>query len=665
MRKKLIIKQVDEYDCGVCCLLSIIRFYNGNVPLELLKIDSNTSRFGTNALELINAAKKYGFEGKGLKTKELNDLKCPAIAHLKLDDDFYHFVVIYEKNKDYYIVMDPAIGKQKIEKNKFLNLFTGNLIILTPITEITYLKSNPTLINLIKLFIKSNKKDIIKLYLIEFILILITIINSFILKLISTNIFVFTIIFLISLFIQNFLVLIKNRILPTINNILNLNLTKNFFSHLLLLPLKFIQLKSNGEILTRFKELRVISNFIINVLFKNLIELIICLFVFVIIILFQSKISFIIFISSLFIILISYYFYKYTNPKIIKEINNESDYNTKLNEYINSLETIKVINNYSYFHKVFNLNLKDKVTHSIKLEKILLNEDLLKEFIFSFVSLSLIFYSLYLHVSLINIITLLNLSAIFFNTLKSLLNDLKNYNYIKNIFIKLNEFFNIEEEKVLKTNNNFASNITFQNVVFSYNSLKQLSYNFSIKENAFFMIKGKNGSGKSTICKFLTKILTNYKGNILIGNKNIKDYSEIEIRNIISYSNQSAKLFKDTIKNNIILNKNISDKIFNEIAEICDLENVVKDKPNRYNSLIYENSPNFSGGEVQKIILARTLLQDRKIIILDETLSAVNINTEIKIINMMKKHLKNKTIIYITHKNLEKYFDDCIELERN
>lgn len=662
MKKKLIVKQVDESDCGVCCLLSIIKYYNGFVSLELLKIDTNTTQFGTNAYELINAATKYGLEGKGIKVNDLKNIKLPAIAHLKINN-YYHFVVIYEIKDNYIIIMDPATGKEKIELNIFLKKFTGNLIIFYKTIEITYLKSKPTLINLIKLFLKNNKKEIIKLYLIEIILIMTTILNSFSIKLISSNIILFATLFVFLINIKFILELIKNKILPTIKNIFKLDLTKNFFFHLLNLPLKFIQLKSSGEILTRFKELNLICDFVINGLFKNIIEFIICLVIFIIIILIEPKIGLLIIVGTLIIIFLNQIMHKIINPIIIKEINNETNYNSDLNEYTNSLETIKILNVNNYFYQKFNINLKEKIKHSINLEKLLLNDDLLKDLIFSFVYLFSIFYLLYLKVSLVNLITLINLMIILFDTLKSLLSDLKSYNYLKNIFIKLNEFFNIKKEEYLLTGNILKNDIHFNNVVFSYNEIKKIKYNFTIKLNTFVMIKGKNGSGKSTICKLITKILTDYQGDILIGENNIKDYTENDIRNLISYSNQFAKIFKDTIKNNIILDKN--NKNFFTICQICDLESVVKNKPNRYETLIYENSPNLSGGEIQKIILARTLFQNKKIIILDETLSAVNIKDEIKIIKSMKHYLKNKTVIYITHKNLEKYFDDCIELERN
>lgn len=662
MKHKLIVKQVDESDCGVCCLLSIIRYYKGNVPLEILKIDTNTNKFGTNAFELIEAASKYGFEGKGLKIEKISSLNLPLIAHLKISEDFYHFVVIYKIYNNNITLMDPAQGKIKMSLDNFYNKFTGYVIEITPITEITYLKQNIILNKIIKLFFKQNKKDIIKLYFIEFILIIVVLINSFSLKLLSDKINIFAICFLGCIILKLVLNIYKNKKLTSIKHFLQLNLTKNLFSHILHLPLKYIQLKTSGEILTRFKELNLISDFIINVLFKNIIEIIIFLFGLFLILIFNFQIGLMILLFSFVYIIFSYYFIKIINPRINKEINNESSYNSKLTEYINSLETIKNLNNIKFFSTHFNLNLKERVLHSIELEKIINYSNIFKELFSNLTYLILIFYSFYLKIPLINIITLLNLEMVLFDTLTSLLNDFPLISFIKSIFIKINEFFCIDEETIKLPFNIKENSITFDKVKFMYNKNQVLNYNFYIKANSFVMIKGKNGSGKSTICKLLTKIITEYTGNILIGEKNIKDYNDYEIKEIISYSNQSSKIFKDTIKNNIILDLKINEDMFSVVSKICDLESVVSKKKNRFETIVYENSPNFSGGEIQKIILARTLIKNSKIIILDETLSAVNLEDEIKIIKELKEYFKDRTIIYITHKDLDKYFDTVINL---
>ena len=95
MHKKYEIIQEEISDCGISCLASIIKYYDGYVPLETLRLQTNTSYEGTNAYNLINCANKLGFYAYGERTNEINIKNLPLIAHIKLDNELYHFIVIY------------------------------------------------------------------------------------------------------------------------------------------------------------------------------------------------------------------------------------------------------------------------------------------------------------------------------------------------------------------------------------------------------------------------------------------------------------------------------------------------------------------------------------------------------------------------------------------
>ena len=103
-------------------------------------------------------------------------------------------------------------------------------------------------------------------------------------------------------------------------------------------------------------------------------------------------------------------------------------------------------------------------------------------------------------------------------------------------------------------------------------------------------------------------------------------------------------------------------KKFTEICKLCHLEELVYKKPLRYETFINKNFSNLSGGEKQRIILARALYKNSSILILDEALSEVNKDLEIDIITKLNLKFKNKTIIYVTHKDYEKYFDEVLEI---
>ena len=112
----------------------------------------------------------------------------------------------------------------------------------------------------------------------------------------------------------------------------------------------------------------------------------------------------------------------------------------------------------------------------------------------------------------------------------------------------------------------------------------------------------------------------------------------------------------------IILDRNISNSLFHQVCQICEIDSIVAKKSLRYDSLLDPDSTNISGGEKQRIILARGLLKDSKIIILDEALSEVDISLENKIIKNIRNFYKNNTLIYISHKNQIKNFENIINI---
>jgi len=187
--------------------------------------------------------------------------------------------------------------------------------------------------------------------------------------------------------------------------------------------------------------------------------------------------------------------------------------------------------------------------------------------------------------------------------------------------------------------------------------------NFEIKENSMVMLKGHSGCGKSTFCQILYQELKDYKGEILLGEKNLKDYSLNTIRSNISYVSQHEKIFTDTILNNLVLDREVDDKFLQEVLEICELEKVLQQKKMRLETIIGNDLPSLSGGEKQRIILARALLKKASIFIFDEALSEVDYETERIIIKNIRKYFKNVTILYITHKKQDDLFEKVIFLE--
>ena len=163
------------------------------------------------------------------------------------------------------------------------------------------------------------------------------------------------------------------------------------------------------------------------------------------------------------------------------------------------------------------------------------------------------------------------------------------------------------------------------------------------------LIRGKSGIGKSTLLQLLNRNIENYKGNILINNINIRDYNLVTIKKNVRYISQREFLFTGSIKENIVFDKEYSIEYINKILKLTKLDELIDKKELRLNSLIIDGGSNISGGEKQRIILARAIIDKPPILILDEALSEMDAYLEKEILKNISNFLSDTTIIYISH----------------
>ena len=187
---------------------------------------------------------------------------------------------------------------------------------------------------------------------------------------------------------------------------------------------------------------------------------------------------------------------------------------------------------------------------------------------------------------------------------------------------------------------------------FIYNLQKNIFQNIDLQidKKEKVMILGDSGSGKSTILKILLKYYPINRDMIYIDGIDLNDYSLFEIRKNIACISQNEVLYTDTIKNNILLNRNISDIEFMEACKISCVDDFVKKMFLGYETKLEENGLNLSGGQRQRIVLARALLKPSKILLIDEGLNAIDINLERKILKNIFSKYQNKTIIVVSHR---------------
>ena len=215
----------------------------------------------------------------------------------------------------------------------------------------------------------------------------------------------------------------------------------------------------------------------------------------------------------------------------------------------------------------------------------------------------------------------------------------------------VNKIKNIENAKTLEIKN---SKINFENVFFKYegnekNVLNNISLEF--EGGKMTALVGHSGSGKSTILNLIPRFYQAQDGNIKIDNQSIYDVTINSLRKNISLVSQETTLFDDTIKNNIkYANEHASDEEVLEVAKLSNSDEFIEKLPNKFETLIGENGVRLSGGEKQRISIARAMIKKSSIILLDEATSSLDSETEAKIQEALNILTKNKTTIVIAHR---------------
>ena len=210
----------------------------------------------------------------------------------------------------------------------------------------------------------------------------------------------------------------------------------------------------------------------------------------------------------------------------------------------------------------------------------------------------------------------------------------------------------------------FKDKIEFKNVSFKYNCHSYIdNINFTINKNDFVFIKGPSGVGKSTIFKLLTKELNPDKGSILIDNVNIDKLSFKDITDNICFVSQDEIIFTGTILDNIRLYKDVKNEELEKVIKVTGIDKFLKEKNISLNFLLEENGHNVSDGERKRILLARALLQNKKVLILDETTNGIDVLSEENIVRKVKEKY-DVTLILISHRydNL-KLFNKVFEIK--
>lgn len=674
-------------DCGVCCLLTLMRLYGGNASKEYLRELTHTTKEGVSAYHLLETAKKLGFDGRGFKSSidQLDEFMLPCIAHVILKDSYPHFVVLYQINRkrNVVVLLDPALGKRKVSFEDFDKIATNQFLYLKPKRKIPVYQSHHLLKHTLFFLVFQSKKILFFTFFLSLLYTVLNMIGTFHVKFLMDYVFAISMrdnIKTISIFVlflilfQLLLSFFRQCLLQHFEKNMGHSLMECMIQQMLTLPYPYYKNRTTGEMIARIRDLEEVKQFLSRFFGRFFLDLL-C-----VILMLWGLFWLSVPLTTMVLIMIGLsfgilFFFRFLEKYPLKEVQEKSiQVSSLLTETIQGVESIKGMH-IEYFmmdkinHLYFHVLTQTKKFHFLFMLGQFLKEHILQiGFVFLLWKGSVLVLERQL--TLAQFLAFQNLYYYLFQSLEHIYNFYLEFQSITLSFRRLEELFDVKTELFLEEKNKsvkvIKGDITFCDLSYSYQEERSLLNHLSlhIKAGQKVVLYGPSGSGKSTLAKLLFRYYQVPEDNILLDQVGINHYLLEDIRKYMTYISQQEMLFTDTIYHNIVLNQDVNYETFLTVCRIAKVDEIVKDKVLGYEKMMEENGFNLSGGERQRIILARALLKASNIFIFDEAFNQIDSEKEREILKEVFCYLKEKTVIVISHReNNQDLFDRIIRME--
>ncbi len=674
MKKKrsILVKQLDITDCGAACLSSISAYYGHHRSVSLIRSEAGTDKNGTSLLGLVKAAEKIGFQSSAVKIEDKKLIKedLPAIAHLKIKEVWFHFVVIYSLNEHTVTIMDPAKGKlERISMAEFKKNWTGILLLLKPGERFTKTEASINPHKRIISIIKPHRKSLFKVMAGAIFYSAAGITTAiYIEKLADTiipsentnqlHLFSLSLLFIFSLkILVGFL---KNHLLLKTGRMIDSGLIQGFNHHVLHLPFHFFQSMKSGEILTRISDAIKIRSFINSMVQEiSVNSLIVCITVTMMFL--YSTILGLTVLISIPLYLLLYQFLNNTNKKYLKKtMEFGAELESNMVETVKGIKTIKAFNMERATENKLESSSTKLLNSIFKTSKDYLITSSGAEFISSLFLLVILWLGSYQvitqKISYGELFSFYSLYSYMSSPLIHLILSNRGIQDAKIAADRLFQIMDLEKEKNNLMKKNWQKkdrvNIKLKNISFAYPGKQELFRNMTFECHTGTMnaIVGESGSGKSSLISLILNFYLPEKGDIFYNNEVHHHLSPNHIRSFSSYVPQEVRLFFGTLGENISLEKKWNPQKIEKSIKKAGLTDLINKLPQGIHTFISEDGNNISGGERQKVALARAIYKNAPLLLLDEPSSNMDTRSEQNLLMLLDELKKEgKTIIIAAH----------------
>jgi len=688
VKKVPFIMQMEALECGAACLAMVLAYYGKWVPLEVVRRDCGVSRDGSNARNIFRAAKEYGLEPRAfrMEPKELGRIDLPAILHW----NFNHFVVLDGFKKDQVIINDPANGTRAISFETLDQSFTGIALSFTPTPEFVPEGKPRSVLKFAGKRLAGKTSAIVFVFLVGLFTALVGILTP-----VFSRVFMDDIIdthrsswlmpllgvMLGALLIQVILSGINYSYRRRMSGQFAITANAEFLWHVLRLPIEFFSQRYVGDVMLRQNSNEGIADTLVTKIAPIVVSLGTMIFYFIMLIEYNPLLTLI----GIAAAVLNVVFARWAAKKSMEYSRLGQSTSGRLSSLtmssISMIETVKAAGAEGGVFERFAGGTAQQQNNSLAAQTASLRINTISQIISQILNILVMLTGVLL---IINGHMTIGTLAAFQGFLSSFMAPVQDMTGVVQLFTgmrtdmervedvldyPLEEHFAVDPgdvtadaqiEKVTEyavagegvdqvevispeavPQGKLSGRLSMDHVTFGYDKMSPpliKDFNLDLLPGKAVAIVGASGSGKSTVAKLITGLYQPWTGDILFDGKPTTQIDEYSFRSSVSMVDQEITLFGDSVADNIRMwDPTIEDFTVILAARDADIHDTIISRPGGYEQVVAENGKNFSGGQRQRLEIARVLAQEPTIAILDEATSALDARTEETVMRNIRK----------------------------
>ncbi len=666
-----LIEQAEEMDCGAACLAMICKHYGVNATLGKLREMANVTVDGATMDSLATAGEALGFTVRGLDChyESMLGFELPFIAHW----EGYHYIVVYGVSKSHVWVADPARGYSKMSRADFEKGWTGKVLNFTASSELLSIAAGASpwvrFAKYLEPFRGVLGYIILATLVVEILGVAPPIIVQNILDRVVVNASVDLLTTLIIGFVivqvfANLTTLMRGMLSNYLVRNLDFSMISQFFRHTLSLPLSFFDSRRTGDIFARFQENQTVRGFLTESTISTLLNVLMVFIYFAVLFMYSVTLTGVLIALIIPMALLTLAVTPRLKAYARAEFEASTDAEAVLMETITGAETVKAMN----IERAMRNRWEKRYVNALQVQYRSGRFDLLVGFVSQLLNAGITITILWLGANMVlsqelTIGQLIAFNMLMGSALSPIMGLIGLWDEIQETSVameRLGDVLDIEPEQradelgsriVLP---DLQGDYRLQDVYFRYGAESAYvleGINLEIKQGEVVAIVGQSGSGKTTLAKLIAGFYPPVEGSIFVDDYDMEVVDQEYYRSQIGYVMQSNLLFSGTVAENIAVGEeDLNKNRVMEVAKLADAHGFISQLPLGYEQMLGERGTGLSGGQMQRLCIARALYRDPRVLILDEATSALDSQSESNILNNMNEMLEGRTAIIIAHR---------------